>query len=76
MDINDKYMIYCDEFKIDSVTDGFLWDKIFGYCLDFNLLFYYCYYRECFQSDFLFLSSSLKVCSYFVGYSDDVEIQF
>ena len=36
------------------------------YCLDFNLLFYYCYHHGCFPSDLLFLGSFLKVFDKFV----------
>ena len=55
--------------------DDFLYDKIFGYCLDFNLLYYF-YYHGCVPSDLLFLSSSLKACSESVGSSDDVKVRF
>ena len=55
--------------------DGFLQDIFFGYRLDFFLLFYYFCCHWSIPSDLLFLSSSLKLGTSFVGASDGVKVR-
>ena len=69
MPINILYFsgdLLCQLYFIGLCNDSFLQDKTFGYCLSFNLLFYYCYYHGCVPSDLPFLGSFLKKCSQFV----------